>query len=158
MLCRSSHWRHHGCNVLFCFFCCQIFEGYCSLHPPPTFTVCQYQLILKLVVFVYPNSLQVLLSHLSIFESWKFLVILWFSEFSSALYFIILFCPWFIALATNCGPFLYILCIKHKVESQLFLKQKSVKTFFIVKNIYYVNLLFYDIYCKRLWKCTHVWI
>lgn len=51
--------------------------------------------ILKLVVFVYPDSLQVPLSHLSVLESLLFLVILWFSGFSSALYFIILFCSLF---------------------------------------------------------------
>lgn len=73
-LCRSSHWRHYGCNILICFFCCQIFEGYCSLHPPTlVFIVYQYQLILKLVVFICPNSLQVSLSHLNILESLKFL-------------------------------------------------------------------------------------
>lgn len=149
-LCRSSHWRHCGCNILICFFCCPVFEGYCSLHPPnPIFIVCQYQLILKLVVFIYPNSLQVSLSHPNALASFKSLVILWLSEFSSALYFIILFCPCFIALATNCGPFLYILCIKHKVESQLFLRQKSVKTFFIVKNIYYVNLYYFMIFIAK---------
>lgn len=101
------------------------------------------------MVFIYPNSLQVSLSHLNVLESFKSLVILWLSEFSSALYFIILFCPCFIALATNCGPFLYILCIKHKVESQLFLRQKSVKTFFIVKNIYYVNLYYFMIFIAK---------
>lgn len=49
--------------------------------------------------------------------------------------------------------FLYILCIKHKVESWLFLRQKSVKLFFIVKNIYYANLYYFMIFiAKDCWN------
>lgn len=51
-LCRSSQWRLYGCNILICFLVCQIFEGYCSLHPStPVFVAYQYQLTLKLLVF-----------------------------------------------------------------------------------------------------------
>lgn len=61
--------------------------------------------ILKLVVFVYPDSLRVPLSHLNVLESLLFLVILWFSGFSSALYFIILFCSLFYCLSHKLWSF-----------------------------------------------------
>lgn len=52
--------------------------------------------------------------------------------------------------------FLYIICVNHKVESWLFLRQKSVKLFYCKEYLLCESLLFYDIYCKRLLKCTHL--